>query len=799
MGIQWHPQAVRSGSGWIVAWDDAYVGVADRRVNGDGLLGPISRFGSPTTVDQVGGDPPLLASDGDHALLTWSDAAGVHAQLLGSDGAPLGQGLILSSPANPALYMTTTYGGGRYFVTWRGKQGPDLYVATLDADGALVASVGTVSSLKTDIGEFDTATSGADGALVTWREGVGINSVRVRAARVAEDGSVLDPDGLVLGAQIEVLGSAATASGWLVETRAWPSPGAAEVLHIDAAGALVDSTPIIGGPTMATISAADWGATLAWVDGNTVLAQRIDPDGHALDTPPLTVASAVPPYTGASTSWDGTGSGITWARWDSYAAATVGSARIAADGSVQLGAGWVHDPFSDYADHHSEYSAGPANQLVAWCVPAEVPQETTSWNCYGTLLPGDGSTAITVLLTDGPAEEGAPTLSATDAGWLAAWPSSVTEPVGDVVYVEPLAAQGQPTQPPAAAFDPTVNMARPVACSNGSDHAVVWGSVARRFSAAGKLESATALPDSWGDFAASAGGDYLLSGTLLQGGVATPISWHVPTYPGLGLVLGVDALASDGERYLVSYGVGPFDLSGNVAPGRSGWSLLAADGSELASRDDVPLLASAAAWSGTSWIVFGYPVAEMPFLGFQAVRLDDTLAIAEPGVFTLDGTVGGVAAVGLPDGVVIAWESQDSDPYELFAARLDSDGHLMEGPLPLGQGAFPALAADPALGVRVAYDGPDQGASRVYTRSLLPPYDPTADAGSETPDAGPPEGSVPGAAPNAPELVPTGGCSCRQVRSSRSGESPALLLMLVVALAAVARLRTVRRRGTADR
>jgi hypothetical protein len=331
-----------NGSGYLVASlrPGTYSGLFVTRVGLDGSL--LDPTGIPLVTHGVDGTygGHAVASDGDGYLVAWSAAAGdyssVVAMRVGADGGTSAP--IVVSPAPFEFGMPRiAFGGGTFLVVWADYRNappaggpPDIYAArvtpptVLDPSGVLVASLVQAQGVPPPL---DVAYDGTN-FVVGWQDCRGPRNCppSVFAARVAPDGTVLDPGGLVVstppGSSPAVTGRG---SGSLL---AWgTSPGSIAATRMSTAGTLLDVPPLAvtttasdyPDPALATSAS---GATVAvWTDTRPVtgtstlwhiFGTRLASDGTILDPAGLLVSPVGESSQGPAIASDGLGYLAAW-------------------------------------------------------------------------------------------------------------------------------------------------------------------------------------------------------------------------------------------------------------------------------------------------------------------------------------------------------------------------------------------------------------------------------------------------------------------------------------------------------
>ncbi|MBN4049545.1 hypothetical protein JYT86_00645 [bacterium AH-315-N03] len=226
-GYERYPSVAWNGTAYWVAWISAgrttAVGVGEgARVNAAGALldsTPIALAGSPSDRNaiSVGGGP--------NALVVWtSDGSGepLEARRWSPGGAAVDPtSFIVASAANQQVDPSIAFNGTNYLVVWTDYRdvtttGADVYGARVDPSGALLDPAAIRISNAPGTQVPTSVASDGSGFLVTWTT-VGpapTFEVNISSARVAADGTVLDPAGIsITSGAPRALGSAVSFGG----------------------------------------------------------------------------------------------------------------------------------------------------------------------------------------------------------------------------------------------------------------------------------------------------------------------------------------------------------------------------------------------------------------------------------------------------------------------------------------------------------------------------------------------------------------------------------------------------------
>lgn len=289
--------------------------------------------------------------------------------------------LTMTAPSHvsPAL----AYGAGAYLSAWVDARG-GVWAARMDRDGVALDGSGFRVSADTGAASVSVAFDG-EVFLVAWRQDTyGPMTTTVRAARVAQDGTVHDPSGIVVAAVTPGwgdVGVAAGPSGFLVASTpgptvalvrsdgthtvaqtigtgtqsgvapavasngsgflvAWENPNAGSAVQsrrLDAEGAPSDDARTVAQGSGPAIASDGNGYALAWEtrdDGHGDIAmQRLDGAGTPADPAPIAVAAQSPGEVSASVAFNGTGYVVSWIDAGAPYQRRVLATRIGADGA----------------------------------------------------------------------------------------------------------------------------------------------------------------------------------------------------------------------------------------------------------------------------------------------------------------------------------------------------------------------------------------------------------------------------------------------------------------------------------
>jgi hypothetical protein len=275
--------------------------------------------------------PPALGTTRDLALVASGDLA---------PGAPLG---------SETRQLAVAAGSGSWLVVWSrpGLQGEDLVGLRVDPSGVPLDAAPFVISAATGDEQSPAVAFDGSGWLVVWQDHRVGPLLNIYAARVAQDGTVLDPAGIPVCTQDDHQRSPSVAfvDGVFVvvwqDRRAgtsWDVYGA----RVSTGGAVLDPAGFAistgWGHQLAPAVAAGGGVALAvWQDAvldASIQAARIDPDGAALVSAPQAVSPAAFVQASPAVTFDGAAFVVAWQDEPTFLEPDVRAARLTPAGEL---------------------------------------------------------------------------------------------------------------------------------------------------------------------------------------------------------------------------------------------------------------------------------------------------------------------------------------------------------------------------------------------------------------------------------------------------------------------------------
>lgn len=386
------PHVAFDGVNYVVTWGDE-VRVSDSRVQAARVtpFGQLLDAAPGTTVTAGTGTSfpgPLIASWGSRLVVAWVDqgalshGADVVGRFANTDLTPIGGEFRISTSANWQDQPALAFDGTNYLVVWRDKRNSaidDIYGVRVSPTGVVLDPQGIAIATQVSYDSVPTVASNGSGFYVTWRHDKSFVH-EVRGARVAPNGTVLEPGGVVIGAaqgQVDVPNVAPLGTGYLV---VWENRAATEE---DIHGARISSTGVV------------------------------------LDQPPLAISQASGVQLTPRVASNGASALVVWEDRRSTASGIHGR-RVAADGSLGGDLSLVNNATAP------RIVASSGGYLLVWGSGSEL---------RGRELDGSGNLAGSeFLLTDNRFSSTSYDLAWDGAQYWAVWTSiaDVNEPIFDL-------------------------------------------------------------------------------------------------------------------------------------------------------------------------------------------------------------------------------------------------------------------------------------------------------------------------------------------------------------------------------
>jgi hypothetical protein len=434
------PDLAFDGTLFLVAWHDKRSGGSDiyaSRVTTSGQ--PFDPLGIP--VSTAGGDQwrAAVEYDGTNFMILWADDRGgdndIYGARMTSEGTVLDPGgLVIVSASQGQWHPALAYGGGQFLTAWqhdRRFENREIYVARVSTSGQVLDPGGKpTSAAAANSQSWPSVASDGQNFLVVWLED-DRGSGDIHGARVAADGTVLDPAGIRISSSpstqlqpVVGFGDTSYLVAWTHRAGQSYEVYGAMVYWDGTVGSTIEITNTARTQEEPAIAFNGTNFLVAWQDGRNhpywsdIYAARVSRTGTVLDPDGIEVARADDSQWVPAAASDGSGFLVVWEdrrtvnHWD------VQAARVTADGTV-LDPEGILVSLADGYQRFPDVASDGTNYLVVWqnqqtAMPFDVcgARVTTA----GTVLDPDG-----IGIGVGEHDQALPTVAFADAEYFVVW------------------------------------------------------------------------------------------------------------------------------------------------------------------------------------------------------------------------------------------------------------------------------------------------------------------------------------------------------------------------------------------
>jgi hypothetical protein len=634
------PDVASDGTTSVAVFEDS-PSVRAVRVDAAGsvLDMPWIQFGEFDVVSGMTQSEPSIAFGGGRYLVVWSEYDGVESttvkgRLMRPDGTFDGASFSIS-PGTPGVEPSVAWNGEHFVVAWTALLEALLYdvrVTLVDAAGEVVP--GSEQTVSTGSHALRAAVAaGTNVTVVAWEDqttGVGL----VRAARIADDGSVQDPGGIRLSDAATTEDEVELASSGTDFLVAWRKEGAPTAIR---ASILSEAGAVTAKDFMVSRSTAETGSPSVAFDGTRYLVAWADDRddrkvfGAAVSTAGVVAGAADTQLAGGrpwqlltnNTTLTWTGSRFFLAfQGNGIEGSFLSPALTIENGDLQL------SPLPNKQGSPNVAWTGE-NYVVAWIDEREPSFEDYSGRAVRLSPAGENLDPDGLVLSGAETAFSLDTASNGEGSGMVVWANTAGE-----AWQRSLASDGTLSEPtPLASANQSTS---PAIATNGDGYLVVSSeSASTTASVTGRLLAASGAigapfviePEAQIDFAdvLPAGEDYLVryrkGGTWLvpvsrTGTVGTPLQLST------GLVQ--VSSATNGEHTLVVWtGVTDTQVRGRIYAAR-GW-----EGNAFSIAMTSAGYAAAVAWDGSTYWVVWENDPELHPLWVRSVSASGALGAAE--------------------------------------------------------------------------------------------------------------------------------------------------------------------------
>ena len=398
------PSVAVGGGRIVVAWEDLRNGTSSdvfaARLLPDGtLLDPLGIQVGAAPNDQA---KPAVAWDGASFVVAWQDFRGgadndIYAARLSAAGAVLDpSGIPISTAANSQMYPAIAAGGGQgSLLVWRDYRSGssfDIYGARLDASGNVVDPAGLLVSAATGAQRHPSLAWDGTNFVAAWEDHRGGTSYDLYAARIAPQGIVLDPAGILVAKGGSDEANVALAKGPDGALVVWDADADGRDVfgaRLSPQGALLDAnpTPISVAPNDEIVGDASFDGSsflVVWADSrnssHTLYGARVDAAGTLLDPAGLLLLDGAGPVKEPRVAFDGTNHLVVWTDGRSLQnQSDIYAMRVAPSGAV-LDVGGFPVATGSSAQERPQIAFGGGQYVVSWI---DDRFGATAWDVFG--------------------------------------------------------------------------------------------------------------------------------------------------------------------------------------------------------------------------------------------------------------------------------------------------------------------------------------------------------------------------------------------------------------------------------
>ncbi|UCC11815.1 MAG: T9SS type A sorting domain-containing protein [candidate division WOR-3 bacterium] len=398
---EYFPEVAFDGTNYLIAWKRYYNNnhyiYGTRITPGGTVLDPSGFLISYSGATQ--GDPSL-AFDGTNFLVAWEDSRNgsmdIYAARITSSGTVLDPvGIGVSTDGSAQYTPVVTFNGEDYVIVWRDYRATasDIYGARVTQTGMVLDPAGIpVISAPNSQAAPACASDGVNCLAVCWDYRT-IHNYNIIGARVTQDGTVLDEDGIMLSTSAnwqEHVSIASDGDNFLLVWEDTRDSDSSDIygMRIGQDGTVLDpeGIPISTAENRQRYPAVTFNGTnyfVIWHDHNDdIYGTRVTTDGTVLDHAGIPVAIDAWCQTPPTVTSDGSNFLVIW-DWQQY---EIRGARVSGDGTVLDPSGFLI-AVDDSSRAFPAASFDGTNFFVVWTDNRNV----WSYDIYGTRVSQNGT------------------------------------------------------------------------------------------------------------------------------------------------------------------------------------------------------------------------------------------------------------------------------------------------------------------------------------------------------------------------------------------------------------------------
>jgi hypothetical protein len=412
-------------------------------------------------------------------------AAGQTASDSVGPGFEVGGNVLLDAANEYQVESSIAFDGTNYLVVWadyRSRSSYDIFGARVAVDGSIVDEGGFIISDADDYQDTPAVAFDGTNFLVVWTDSR-TGSDDIYGARVAPDGTVLDPDGIAVcteaGAQAEVAVAFGDSTYLVVWTDTRDGNQSTYGTRVDPDGTVLDAggfgvctDPASQRYPAASTNGAGW--LVVWQDRRNgqldIYGARVSTGGTVLDPGSIPMATTTADEDYPAVTHNGTECLVAWGVDGGATSDDIYATRVDTSGTVL-------DPAGIKVCGHTGHQAYPAasvygaNYFVVW----NDNRIGGTWDVYGARIDSTGAVIDTTSLaiSSEPSQQFGLAIAFEGSSWLISWHDSRNDHK-DIFGIR-IATTG--TVLDGAAFlisSSSIDQAEPAIAYDGTNYLVVW-------------------------------------------------------------------------------------------------------------------------------------------------------------------------------------------------------------------------------------------------------------------------------------------------------------------------------------
>ncbi len=436
-----HPSVAFDGTNYFVVWEDSRSGstsdIYGARVSQDGTVLDPNGIAISTATGYQG--IPSVAFDGTNYLVVWEDFRSGSYDIYGArvalDGTVLDpNGIAISTATNDQEHPSVAFDGTNYFVVWedsRSGSTSDIYGARVSPDGTVIDQNGIAISTAPNNQEYPSVAFNGINYLIVW-EDYRSGSSDIYGARVSQDGTVLDPNGIAISTATGYQFSPSVAfdgTNYFVVWHDLRSGSTSDIYgaRVSQGGTVIDQNGIAistapSGQGYPSVAFDGTNYFVVWGDlrsGSTsdIYGARVSPDGTVIDQEGIAISTATSWQESPSVAFDGTNYFVVWEDLRSGPSSDIYGARVTQNGTV-LDLDGILISITTHSQYVPSVSFDGTNYFVVW-----MDNRNNSYDIYGARVSPGGfvfdptGVAVSTL----PGDEYYPSVSFDGTNYFVVW------------------------------------------------------------------------------------------------------------------------------------------------------------------------------------------------------------------------------------------------------------------------------------------------------------------------------------------------------------------------------------------